>query len=57
MRVLRLLAEGKTYRVIAAELGWHPDTVAACIKQLRARLGAYDRWHAVELAQAKGLLP
>lgn len=56
MRVLRLMAEGMTYRAIAAELGWNRFTVANCVVRLRERLGAFDRWHAVEVARANGLI-
>ncbi|MFG2532774.1 response regulator transcription factor [Streptomyces sp. NPDC048516] len=56
MQVLRMVASGRTNSEIAAVLRRPEYTVAEQVRQLRARLGARDRGHAVALAMAQGVL-
>lgn len=56
LQVLRLVASGRTNSEIALLLRRPEYTVAEQVRQLRARLGARDRGHAVALAMAQGLL-
>lgn len=56
LEVLRLVASGLSNADIAGRLGRSEYTVAEQVKQLRGRLGARDRGHAVALAMASGLL-
>ena len=56
LQVLRLVAAGRSNSDIASRLRRPEYTVAEQVRQLRARLGARDRGHAVALAMAQGLL-
>ena len=55
--VLALVAEGATDSEIARHLGLSVDTVAWHMREIRARLGARSRAHAVALAMCHDLLP
>jgi DNA-binding CsgD family transcriptional regulator len=55
--VLGLVAEGATDHEIARRLRLSVDTVAWHMREIRARLGARSRAHAVALAIGHGLLP
>jgi two-component system response regulator DesR len=54
--VLSLMAEGKTTREIAYELGLSPFTVKNYIERIYERLGALDRVQAVSMAIREGLI-
>jgi DNA-binding CsgD family transcriptional regulator len=54
--VLRLMAEGKTTREIALELGLSRHTVKNYIERIYERLGARDRVQAVSIALRAGLI-
>jgi DNA-binding NarL/FixJ family response regulator len=54
--VLRLMAEGKTTRQIALELGLSRYTVKNYIERIYERLGARDRVQAVTIAIRAGLI-
>ncbi|MEU7435680.1 helix-turn-helix transcriptional regulator [Streptomyces sioyaensis] len=56
LQVLRMIALGYTNSQIAATLRRSEYTVAEQVRQLRARLGARDRGHAVALAMSSGVL-
>jgi DNA-binding NarL/FixJ family response regulator len=55
-QVLSLMAEGKTTREIAYELGLSPFTVKNYIERIYERLGALDRVQAVSTAMREGLI-
>jgi DNA-binding NarL/FixJ family response regulator len=55
-QVLSLMAEGKTTREIAYELGLSPFTVKNYIERIYERLGALDRVQAVSMAVRQGLI-
>jgi DNA-binding NarL/FixJ family response regulator len=55
-QVLSLMAEGKTTREIAYELGLSPFTVKNYIERIYERLGALDRVQAVSMAMRQGLI-
>ena len=55
--VLALVARGAADSEIARHLGLSVDTVAWHMKEIRARLGARSRAHAVALAMRHDLLP
>ena len=57
MQVLRLLATGRTYRQIAAELLLSEETVRSHVKHILHKLDAPDRAHAVACAVRAGILP
>jgi len=52
--VLRLLAQGKLYKVIAAEIGLSPSTVRTHLHNIYAKLMVADRAQAVLKATEKG---
>ncbi len=54
--VLRLLAEGRTNRQMAADLGQAEATVKGYLRDLFEKLGASDRAHAVALALRSRLI-
>lgn len=56
LSVLRLVAEGKSNRVIAEALCVSEDTIKARMKSLMAKLSAEDRTHAVTIAMRRGFL-
>jgi DNA-binding NarL/FixJ family response regulator len=55
-QVLSLIAEGKTTREIAHELGLSPYTVKNYMERIYERLGAMDRVQAVSTALRQGLI-
>jgi DNA-binding NarL/FixJ family response regulator len=55
-QVLSLIAEGKTTREIAHELGLSPYTVKNYMERIYERLGALDRVQAVSKALREGLI-
>lgn len=54
--ILRRLAEGKVYKVIASELGLSPSTVRSHLHKTYGKLGAVDRAQAVLMATERGWL-
>jgi DNA-binding NarL/FixJ family response regulator len=54
--VLALMAEGKTNREIAYELGLSPFTVKNYIERIFERLGAMDRVQAVSKGLRQGII-
>ncbi|MER6602543.1 LuxR family transcriptional regulator [Streptomyces parvus] len=56
VEVLRLVAAGMSNSQIAGVLGRAEYTVAEQVRQVRYRLGARDRSHAVALGMAAGLI-
>lgn len=56
LRVLRLLAEGRTYQAIAAELYLSPATVAFHVGKLQARLRVPNNAALVAVSLVMGLL-
>ena len=56
LQVLRLVAQGKTNKAIADELGMGDATVKTHLSHALAKLGAQDRTRAVTLAIERGLL-
>lgn len=56
MEVLRLVAQGKSNKVIASELGMGDATVKTHLSHVLMKLGAPDRTRAVTLAMERGLL-
>jgi DNA-binding NarL/FixJ family response regulator len=54
--VLALMADGKTNREIAYELGLSPFTVKNYIERIFERLGALDRVQAVSKALREGII-
>ncbi|HJV04714.1 MAG TPA: response regulator transcription factor, partial [Actinomycetota bacterium] len=54
--VLRLMAEGRTNREIALELGLSIYTVKNYVERIYERLGARDRVQAVTIALRAGLI-
>ena len=55
-QVLSLMADGKTTREIAYELGLSPFTVKNYIERIYERLGVLDRVQAVSTAMREGLI-
>lgn len=55
-QVLALMAEGKTNREIAYELGLSPFTVKNYIERIFERLGAMDRVQAVSKGLRQGII-
>jgi DNA-binding CsgD family transcriptional regulator len=56
MQVLGLVAEGATDNEIAIQLGLSAKTISFYMKEIRARLDARSRAHAVALAMRQGIL-
>ena len=56
MQLLGLVAEGATDNEIAIQLGLSAKTVSSYVKELRARLDARSRAHAVALAIRQRIL-
>jgi DNA-binding CsgD family transcriptional regulator len=56
LRVLRLVACGVTDNDIARQINYAPATVKWILREIRARLGARDRAHAVALGYETGQL-
>lgn len=56
VRVLRLIAEGKSNREIAAHLLTTEDSIKSHVKNILSKLGASDRTHAVVIALKRGII-
>ena len=56
IQVLRLVAQGKSNKRAAAELGVTEHTIKAHMKSIIAKLDASDRTHAVTIALRRGIL-
>jgi DNA-binding NarL/FixJ family response regulator len=56
VRVLRLIAEGKSNREIAAHLSTTEDSIKNHVKNILSKLGANDRTHAVVVALKRGII-
>ena len=56
VRVLRLIAEGKSNREIAAHLLTTEDSIKNHVKNILSKLGANDRTHAVVIALKRGII-
>ena len=56
MQVLALVAKGATDNEIAIQLGLSAKTISFYVKEIRTRLDARSRAHAVALAKRKGIL-
>lgn len=55
-QVLYLLAQGLTTRQIALRLKRHPRSITRLVGEIKRRLGAETRAHAIARAAAHGLL-
>jgi DNA-binding NarL/FixJ family response regulator len=56
VRVLRLIAEGRSNREIAAHLLTTEDSIKNHVKNILSKLGAHDRTHAVVMALKRGII-
>jgi DNA-binding NarL/FixJ family response regulator len=56
VRVLGLIAEGKTNKEIAALLGATEDAVKGQVRSILAKLGANDRTHAAMIGLKRGII-
>jgi len=56
VRVLRLIAEGKANKEIAAQLSITEDTVKGQVKNILSKLGAGDRTHAAMIGIKRGII-
>jgi DNA-binding NarL/FixJ family response regulator len=56
IRVLQLIAEGHSNKEIGATLSTSEDAVKGQVKSILAKLGAYDRTHAVTIGVKRGIL-
>jgi DNA-binding NarL/FixJ family response regulator len=56
VRVLRLIAEGKTNKEIAARLSVTEDAVKGQVRSILSKLGANDRTHAVMIGLKRGII-
>ena len=56
IQILSLVAEGRTDNEIAVRLCMSAKTVSWYVRQVRLRLGARSRAHAVALAMRQGIL-
>jgi DNA-binding NarL/FixJ family response regulator len=56
VRVLRLIAEGKSNREIAAHVLATEDSIKNHVKNILSKLGANDRTHAVVIALKRGII-
>lgn len=56
LRVLRLIAEGKANKEIAAQLCVSEETVKGQVKNILSKLGARDRTHAAMIGVARGMV-
>ena len=54
--VVRLIAEGKANKEIAAQLSVSEETVKARVKSILSKLGANDRTHAAMIALKRGII-
>ena len=56
LRVLRLIAEGKANKAIAAQLSVSEETVKGQVRNILSKLGANDRTHAAMIGVARGMV-
>ena len=56
VRVLSLIAEGKTNKEIAAELSVTEDAVKGQVRSILSKLGANDRTHAAMIGLKRGII-
>ena len=56
LRVLRLIAEGKANKEIAAQLSVSEETVKGQVRNILSKLGAKDRTHAAMIGVARGMV-
>ena len=56
LRVLGLIAEGKSNKEIAARLSVSEETVKGQVKNILSKLGANDRTHAAMIGVARGMV-
>jgi DNA-binding NarL/FixJ family response regulator len=56
LRVLRLIADGKSNKKIAAQLSVSEETVKGQVRNILSKLGAQDRTHAVRIGMARGMV-
>jgi DNA-binding NarL/FixJ family response regulator len=56
VRVLRLVAEGKANKEIAAQLSVSEDTVKGQVRNILSKLGANDRAHAAMIGVKRGII-
>jgi DNA-binding NarL/FixJ family response regulator len=54
--VLRLIADGKANKQIAAQLSISEETVKSRVKNILSKLGAHDRTQAVTIALKRGII-
>ena len=56
VRVLRLIAEGKANKEIAAQLSVSEETVKGQVRNILSKLGANDRTHAAMIGLKRGII-
>jgi len=56
LRVLRLIADGKSNKEIAAQLSVSEETVKGQVRNVLSKLGANDRTHAAMIGVARGMV-
>jgi DNA-binding NarL/FixJ family response regulator len=56
IKVLSLIAAGKSNREVAAQLAISEETAKTHVRNILAKLGAHDRTHAVTLALQRGII-
>jgi len=56
LRVLRLIADGKSNKEIAAQLSVSEETVKGQVRKVLSKLGANDRTHAAMIGVARGMV-
>ena len=56
LRVLRLIAEGKANKEIAAQLSVSEETVKGQVRNILSKLGANDRTHAAMIGLKRGII-
>jgi len=56
VRVLRLIAEGKANKEIAAQLSLSEETVKGQVRNILSKLGANDRTHAAMIGLKRGII-
>ncbi len=56
LRVLRLVAQGKANKEIAAQLSISEETVKGQVRNILSKLGANDRTHAAMIGVARGMV-
>ena len=56
LRVLRLIADGKSNKEIAAQLSVSEETVKGQVRNILSKLGANDRTHAAMIGVSRGMV-